>query len=119
MARNANNPRQNKRLEQLGKLREEGDDAALAALMDTPDGRRVLARLARDTGWMGDPWDDAPRKTDRNLGRQSVGRELMAWAERVAPEQFLTAIGEATRRDVEMTELAKAAITPAKDEEDE
>lgn len=118
MARDVSNTRQNRRLEQLNKLREEADDAALTALIDTADGRRVLTRLARDFGWMGDAWDDNPRRTDRNLGRQSAARDLMQWAERVHPHQFMAALAEATQRDVEMAELAKAALTPQKDEDD-
>jgi hypothetical protein len=69
-------------------------------------------------GWMGDTWDaNSARVTDYNAGRQSAARSLMTWAERVAPEEFLAAIAEATRRDVEQAELAKAA-TIEKDEDD-
>lgn len=118
MARDAGNTRQNKRLEQLNRLRAEGDDAALKTMLETPEGRRLVCRIARDSGWMGDPWDDSSRRTDFNLGRQSNGRELMAWAERVAPENFMLALREATQRDVEMNELAKAATTPSKDDDD-
>ena len=119
MSRDAGNTRQNKRLEQLGKLRDEGDDAALLALMQTGDGRRVLCRIARDLGWMGEIYDaGSDRQTSYNAGRQSGARTIMGWAERVAPGEFLTAIGEATRRDVEMNELAKAATQPQKDEDD-
>lgn len=118
MARDLNDPRQNKRLQALEKKREHDDDEALRIVMAAPDGRRVLCRLARDLGWMGDGWDPtSARQTDYNAGRQSGARDLMGWAERVAPEQFLTAMGEATRRDVEMNELAQAAITEKKDED--
>lgn len=116
MARDFNDARQNKRLEQLGRERDRGDDEALKTIMRTEDGRRVLSRLAREFGWMGEVWDSqSARQTDYNAGRQSAGRHLMTWAERVAPAEFLTAIGEATRRDVETNTLA-AAATIEKDE---
>ncbi|HTE79056.1 MAG TPA: hypothetical protein VK634_00015 [Reyranella sp.] len=117
MSRDLNDPRQNKRLEQLARLRDEGDDEALAAVMRTEDGRRVLSRLARDFGWMAETWDaTSARQTDFNAGLQSAARKLMGWAESVAPADFLTAIGEATRRDVEANTLG-AAATLEKDED--
>jgi hypothetical protein len=120
MARDVSNTRQNRRLEQLNKLREQADDEALKALLDTHDGRRVLTRIARDFGWMGETWDpSSARQTDYNAGRQSAARSLMTWAERVHPEQFMAALSEATKRDVDMAEQAKAAITPEKDEDED
>ena len=117
MARDLNSKRQNERLQALAKRRDHDDDEALRLVMQTEDGRRVLSRLARDFGWMGDIWDGQnARQTDFNAGLQSAARKLMGWAERVALAEFLTAIGEATRRDVEMAELAKAA-TIEKDED--
>jgi hypothetical protein len=118
MARDVSNSRQNKRLEQLNKLREEADDAAFAAVLEAGDGRRVLTRIARDNHWMGAIWDaTSPRQTDFNAGQQEAARSLMAWAERVSPEQFMAALAEATKRDVEMAEQAKAALTPEPSEE--
>ncbi len=118
MSRDLNSTKQNKRLVQLQKERDHGDDEALRLVMQTEDGRRVLSRLARDCGWMGDVWDSqSARQTDFNAGLQSAGRKLMGWAERVAPTEFLTAIGEATRRDVEANTLA-AAATLEKDNDD-
>lgn len=118
MARELNNKRQNVRLQQLEKRREHDDDEALKLVMQAEDGRRVLSRLARDCGWMGDGWDStSARQTDFNAGKRSAATQFMAWAERVAPAEFLTAIGEATRRDVEMAQLAQAAIIE-KDEDD-
>lgn len=117
MSRDLNDTRQNRRLEQLAKLADAGDDEALAAVMRTGDGRRVLSRLARDFGWMGETWDAASaRQTDFNAGVQSAARKLMGWAERVAPADFLTAIGEAARRDVEARELAGAATIKERDD---
>jgi hypothetical protein len=117
MSRDLNDTRQNRRLEQIAKLGDAGDDGALAAVMRTGDGRRVLSRLARDFGWMAETWDAASaRQTDFNAGLQSAARKLMGWAERVAPADFLTAIGEATRRDVEAGELAKAATIKERDD---
>ncbi len=85
--------------------------------MRTEDGRRVLSRLARDFGWMAETWDaTSARQTDFNAGLQSAARKLMGWAERVAPAEFLTALGEATRRDVEAGELAKAATIKEQDD---
>jgi hypothetical protein len=117
MSRDLNDTRQNRRLEQLAKLRDAGDDDALAGVMRTEDGRRVLSRLARDFGWMGETWDaTSARQTDFNAGMQSAARKLMGWAERVAPADFLTAIGETTRRDVEAGELSKAATIKEQDD---
>ena len=73
MSRDLNDTRQNRRLEQLAKFRDAGDDDALAAVMRTADGRRVLSRLARDFGWMGETWDaTSARQTDFNAGLQSA-----------------------------------------------
>ncbi|WP_428659453.1 hypothetical protein [Reyranella sp.] len=117
MSRDLNDTRQNRRLEQISKLTDAGDDEALAAVMRTEDGRRVLTRLARDFGWMGETWDaTSARQTDFNAGLQSAARKLMGWAERIAAADFLTAIGEATRRDVEAGELAKAATIKEQDD---
>lgn len=117
MSRDLNDTRQNRRLEQLAKLRDAGDDEALAAVMRSEDGRRVLSRLARDFGWMGEIWDAASaRQTDFNAGLQSAARKLMGWAERVAPAEFLAALGEASRRDVEAGELARAATIKERDD---
>jgi len=117
MSRDLNDPRQNRQLEQLARLTDAGDDEAFAAVMRTGDGRRVLSRLARDFGWMGETWDaTSARQTDFNAGLQSAARKLMGWAERVAPADFLTAIGEAARRDVEAGELAKAATIKEQDD---
>lgn len=119
MPRDLNNAKQNARLKQLEKLRDDDDDQALRAMLNTADGRRVLSRLGRDFSWMGEIWDASnARQTDFNAGRQGAARELMGWAERVSPEQFLAAIGEATRRDVEMVSLAKAATTETNQEQD-
>jgi hypothetical protein len=119
MARDLSSKRQNEKLQRLERDREHEDDEALAALLRTDDGRRVLCRFARDLGWMGRVWDaGSPRQTDYNAGRQSGASDLMEWAERVAPEEFLTAIGEATRRDKLMAEMAKAA-TQDKEPDDE
>jgi len=118
MSRDLGNTRQNRRLEQLDRQREEADDEALHRVMSDEDGRRVLSRLARDFGWMGDGWDaSSARVTDHNAGRRSAARQMMAWAERVSPEQFLAALGEATRRDADMALLAKAA-TMEKEQDD-
>jgi phosphatidylserine/phosphatidylglycerophosphate/cardiolipin synthase-like enzyme len=118
MSRDLGSPRQNKRLEQLDRQREEQDDEALRRVMSDEDGRRVLSRLARDFGWMGDGWDaSSARLTDHNAGRRSAARQMMAWAERVSPEQFMAALGEATRRDADMALLAKAA-TMEKEQDD-
>lgn len=117
MSRDLNDTRQNRRLEQLAKLRDAGDDEALAAVMRSEDGRRVLSRLARDFGWMGETWDAASaRQTDFNAGLQSAARRLMGWAERVAPVEFLAALGEASRRDVEAGEFARAATIKERDD---
>jgi hypothetical protein len=117
MSRDLDDPRQNRRLEKLAKLTDSGDDEALAAVMRTEEGRRVLSRLARDFGWMGETWDaTSARQTDFNAGLQSAARKLMGWAERVAPAEFLTALGEATRRDVEAGELATAATIKEQDD---
>ncbi len=116
MSRDLNDTRQNRRLAQIAKLADAGDDAALAAVLRTEDGRRVLSRLARDFGWMAETWDaTSARQTDFNAGLQSAARRLMGWAERVAPADFLTAIGEATRRDVEAGQLAAAATLKEQD----
>lgn len=118
MSRDVNNARQNKRLAALEKVREEADDESLKVVMGTEDGRRVLSRLAREFGWMGDGWDaSSARLTDYNAGRQGAARQMMAWAERVSPAQFMAAIGEATARDTEMAVLAKAA-TLEKEQDD-
>ena len=118
MSRDLDDTRQNRRLEQLAKLRDAGDDDALGAVMRTEDGRRVLSRLARDFGWMGETWDaTSARQTDFNAGLQSAARRLMGWAERVAPADFLTAIGEATRRDLDARELGKAATIKERDDD--
>lgn len=117
MARDLGSARQNTRLRSLDKRREHDDDEALRLVMETEDGRRVLSRLARDFGWMGDVWDAASsRQTDFNAGMNAAGRKMMMWAERVAPTEFLTAIGEATRRDVEMNTLAAAATLDKEDD---
>lgn len=117
MSRDLNDTRQNRRLEQLAKLRDAGDDEAFAAMLRREDGRRVLSRLARDFGWMGETWDaTSARQTDFNAGLQSAARKLMGWAERVAPADFLTALGEATRRDVEAATLSKAATIKEQDD---
>lgn len=117
MSRDLNDTRQNRRLEQLAKLRDAGDDEALAAVMRSEDGRRVVSRLARDFGWMADTWDaTSARQTDFNAGLQGAARRLMGWAERVAPADFLMALGEATRRDMEAGELAKAATIKEQDD---
>lgn len=117
MSRDLNDTRQNRRLEQLAKLTEAGDDEALATVMRSEDGRRVLSRLARDFRWMAETWDAASaRQTDFNAGLQSAGRKLMEWAERVAPADFLAAMGEAARRDVEANELARAATMKERDD---
>ncbi len=119
MSRDLDSARQNKRLEQLDRRREEGDDEALNAMLASEDGRRVLSRLARDFGWMGDGWDSqSARQTDFNAGRRSAARQMMAWAERVSPERFMTALSEATKRDADMALLAKAA-TMEKEQDDE
>jgi len=118
MARDLNSQAQNKRLERLTERRDEDDDEALKLVMQGEDGRRVVTRLARDFGWMADLWDSqSARQTDFNAGLQSAARWLMTWAERVAPAEFLAGIGEATRRDVDMALLAKAA-TLEKDNDD-
>ncbi len=76
MSRDLNDTRQNRRLEQLAKLTDAGDDDALAAVMRTEDGRRVLSRLARDFGWMSETWDaTSARQTDFNAGIQSARAE--------------------------------------------
>ncbi|MCW5737028.1 MAG: hypothetical protein KIS73_23080 [Enhydrobacter sp.] len=117
MSRDLDDTRQNRRLEQLAKLRDAGDDDALAAVLRTEDGRRVLCRLARDFGWMADTWDaTSARQTDFNAGLQNAARRLMGWAERVAPADFLTAVGEATRRDVEAAQLTRAATIKEQDD---
>ena len=117
MSRDLNDIRQNRRLEQLAKLTEAGDDEALATVMRSEEGRRVLSRLARDFGWMGETWDaTSARQTDFNAGLQSAARKLMGWAERVAPADFLTALGEATRRDLAAGELARAATIKERDD---
>lgn len=117
MSRDLNDTRQNRRLERLARLTDTGDDDALAAVMRTEDGRRVLSRLAREFGWMGETWDaTSARQTDFNAGVQSAARKLMGWAERVAPADFLTAIGEATRRDADAVEFAKAATIKERDD---
>lgn len=117
MARDAGNTKQNKRLEQLGKLRDEGDDAALLAVLATPDGRRVLSRILRDNNWMAEVYDAASdRQTAYNAGRQKAAVETAKWAERVSPDDFMTALRDAAARDVEMNDLSKAAITQ-KDED--
>lgn len=110
MSRDLDSPRQNRRLAQLDRQREEADDEALKAMLAGEDGRRVLSRLARDFGWMADGWDaSSARLTDYNAGRRSAARQLMAWAERVSPELFMTALSEATRRDADLALLAMAA----------
>ena len=117
MTRDLGDTRQNRRLEQLAKLRDAGDDDALQSVLRTEEGRRVLSRLARDFGWMGETWDaTSARQTDFNAGLQSAARKLMGWAERVAPADFLTAIGEATKRDVEARELSRAATIKERDD---
>ena len=76
MSRDLNDPRQNQRLEQLRSGQDAGDDEALAAVMRTEDGRRVLSRLARDFGWMGETWDaTSARQTDFNAGRAERGAQ--------------------------------------------
>lgn len=117
MPRDLTSARQNTRLRRLDERRELDDDEAFAAVLRTPDGRRVLCRFARDLGWMGSTWDaGSARQTDFNAGRQSGASDLMQWAERVAPAEFLMAISEATQRDRDLAELAKAA-TDEKDED--
>lgn len=119
MARDTNNKRQNERLARLAKLREQADDEALKLMLSSEDGRRVLSRVARDLGWMGDGWDpNSARLTDFNAGRRSGAADLMKWAERVAPEHFLAAIGEATRRDKDMADQASAATQENSEDDD-
>lgn len=116
--RDANDARQNKRLERIQKQYDRDDDEALRAVLATQPGRQVLMRLARDCRWLGDPWDaNSVRLTDYESGRRAAGIALMAWAERVDPEQFMALQGEAQARDKAAAQTRAAATTTEKDDD--
>lgn len=117
MARDANDPRQNRRLEQIQKQYDRDDDEALRSLLETEAGRQVLMRIARNCRWMGDPWDaSSVRVTDYESGRRAAGIALMAWIERVDPEQFMALQREAQARDKAAAQTRAAATTERDDD---
>ena len=118
MARDANDIRQNRRLEAIQKRYDHEDDEALRVLLGTPNGRQVLTRLARNCAWMGEGWDpSSTRLTDFNAGRRSVALGFMGDAERVAPDDFHLMLREAADRDKAMTLVKDAATTDEKEQD--
>ena len=77
VVRNAADPRQVRFAEQLGKRRAERFTQALAAVMNTPEGRIVLAALVRRAGVFKSIWSPSS-EIHYNAGRQDYGHELMA-----------------------------------------
>lgn len=117
MSRDINNTKQNRKLESIQRRYDEEDDESFKALLDTPDGRQIVCRLARNCGWMGEGWDaNSARMTDFNAGKRSTALDFMAWAERVAPDDFHLMLREASLRDKAMNEV-KAAATIEKDDD--
>lgn len=120
MARDANNARQNKRLQKIQEQYDRDDDESLRTVLALDIGRQVLMRLARKCRWMGDPWDPVSvRLTDYESGRRAAGLDLMAWVERVDGLQFLVMQQEATARDIAAAQTRAAALTPPAQDHDE
>jgi len=117
MSRNLNDPRQNRRLEQIQNQYDRDDDEAMRALLATENGRQVLMRIARNCRWLGDPWDaTSVRVTDYESGWRAAGLDLAAWIERVDPEQFMALQREAQARDKAAAQT-RAAANLEKDED--
>ena len=77
LVKNAADPRQIRFAEQVEKRRQERYDQALAAVMDTPQGRIVMATLIRRAGVFKSIWHPSA-EIHYNAGRQDYGHELMA-----------------------------------------
>lgn len=109
--RDANDARQNKRLERIQKQYDRDDDEAMRTLLGTENGRQVLSRIARNCRWLGDPWDpNSVRMTDYESGRRAAGLDLMGWVERVDPAQFMALQREAQARDTAAAQTRAAAL---------
>lgn len=120
MTRKLSDKKQNVAIEKIDRRINADDDEALKAVMGTYEGRRFIARHARDCGWLGSFWDSQnARQTDFNAGRQSAATTLMEWAERVAPEDFMQALSEATARNKERATLIAAATTEKQEDTDD
>ncbi len=117
MSRDAHSKKQNERLAAIQKRYDEEDDEAFKALLATSDGRQIVSRHARNCNWMASVWDEgSERRTSHSAGRQSVAIDLMAWAERVAPEDFHLMLREASDRDKAMNEVKAAALIEKDDD---
>jgi len=77
LVKNAADPKQIRFAKQVEQRRAERYDQALAAVMDTPAGRIVMATLIRRAGVFKSIWHPSS-EIHYNAGRQDYGHELMA-----------------------------------------
>lgn len=87
LVRNAADPKQVRLAERMEKAREERFQSSLAAVMNTVEGRVVLAALIRRAGVYKSIWS-RDSAIHYNAGRQDYGHELMADLVRLDEERF-------------------------------
>lgn len=68
----------------------------ILAVMTTPSGRRVLARILNFTGMDVDTFDEDPYRHARNSGLRSVGLWLKSELKDAAPDKFMLMLQEQT-----------------------
>lgn len=87
VTRNAADPKAVRDADRLERLRQERFDRALCAVMNSPDGRIVMAELIKRCGVFESSWtrDSA---IHFNEGRRSVGLMLMAELQRTGEETY-------------------------------
>lgn len=87
LARNAADPRQVRFFERLDRRREERFSVALATILNTVEGRTVIAGLIRRAGVNKSIWHPSA-EIHYNAGKQDYGHELMADVIRVSEDAW-------------------------------
>lgn len=114
VTRNAADPRQVRAAERLERRREERWRNTLRAVMGTADGRAFVWACIRRAGVYESPFDPHGSIQSFKIGRQDMGREIMAEVLRLAPDEYLLMEAEARKidaleeRTIEATHTADA-----------
>jgi hypothetical protein len=113
VTQNAADPRQVRNAERLEKRREQRWEAALRAVMSTPQGRAFVWMLIRRAGIYESPFDPHGSIQSFKIGRADMGREVMGEVLRLAGDEYLVMEAEARTIDTIEARAVEAAHTAA------